>query len=132
MSDSPPIIRGRVTRGMNALLLARLVNPDGEPVVAASFQANATVRVWNVTAAADPTDPDEEIVVPVSSVLTDTLQTGGAWPDDGQGYNLRYELDGDVLDTGGQQYRVEFELTGIDLSRVFAVFILDTVPVYTT
>lgn len=132
MSQSPHITRGRVFRGMNALLLARLVNPNGIAVNAASFQSSAVVRVWDVTDQDDPTDPEQTISVPVSSVLTNTLQTGGEWPDDGIGYNFSYELDGDYLPTGGRQYRIEFELTGNDLSRVFVVFILDTVPVYTT
>ena len=100
--EMPPIVQGNT-----AVLLGRLEDIDGTPLVQADVSA-VSVKVYDM-------DQRENVVVSdtpnVSDVIFNTLQT---WPTipgftapDSEGYNFRYETLATFFPQGNRRYQVE-------------------------
>jgi len=110
-------IFGTAFKNGTAVLLARIVDSDGDDVQ----QADVTAVKYSVFEI-DPCRPDNLTVVAghdnvslsVSQVIYDTLQTGGLWTVDSTGYNFRHEINvssAEAFPKAGAQYQVRYELT---------------------
>ncbi len=101
----------------SAILMARVVGQDGQPIAQADMAA-AEYSVYLL----DDQDADARTVVTghhratldVGQVISDTLQTDDLWSVDRQGYNFRHVLDVSVepaFAVAGRRYLVEHRLT---------------------
>ena len=110
-------ICGTAFKNGAAILMARLVDSAGATVQQSGLSA-VEYSIYEL----DPCRPDSFAVVAghdavqldVRDVIFNSLQTGGLWSDDAEGYNFRHEIDGS-WDTGfpmpGKCYQVRYELT---------------------
>ncbi|QDU54326.1 hypothetical protein [Aeoliella mucimassa] len=109
-------IRGTVFKHGSAVLLARIVGPEGTAVTTSDL-ASVRYSVYQV----DPVDPDAltaveghaEVSLTVADVFYDTLQTGGPWSVDETGYNFRHDLPVDsdeAFPIAGADYQVRYEV----------------------
>ena len=110
-------IRGTVFKNGSAVLLARIVDVNGD-AVATSDLSSVSYSVLEI----DPVDHDtltpiaghDEVTLDVADVFYDTLQTDGAWSVDEVGYNFRHELEVDTDEAfivAGANYQVRYEVT---------------------
>ena len=110
-------IFGTAFKNGTAVLMARVVDGDGDEIEQADVSA-VEYSVFEL----DPCRPDNLAVVPghdqvsltVSSVVYNTLQTGGLWTVDEVGYNFRHEINvstAEAFPKAGAQYQVRYELT---------------------
>lgn len=124
---------GSVFKGGTATLLARVVGGDGEPIRQADL-ASAGYSVHLL----DAQDPDRRVPVeghtsvslPVAELISDALQTGGAWDVDAEGYNFRHTIDvasAPAFSRAGRRYLVEFRLVPVAGQPVFVRFRLNCV-----
>jgi hypothetical protein len=108
---------GLALKNSSAILLARVVGDDGEPIAAAEIDA---VK-YSITQL-DDDDPDVETPVAghtdqtlaVGDVLFESLQIGGLWDVDSAGYNFRHAIDvgsAQAFAQAGVFYRVRYDLT---------------------
>lgn len=81
------------------------VHVDGEPVTQADLSSISFRAVHATEAQADVTGS-----LTVSSVISDTLQTGAMWSTDSTGYNLTHNVSGTALDEPGV-YVFEYTIT---------------------
>lgn len=89
-------IRGTASQNGSAMLMARIVGIDNQPVVAGDLDEvrYSVLRVNH----GDPNDLSvvtghDDVELPVADVFYNTLQTGGPWNVDATGYNFLHELD---------------------------------------
>jgi hypothetical protein len=110
-------IYGTAFKNGTAVLLARIVNSDGDEVQ----QADVSTVKYSVFEI-DPCQPDnltvvaghDDVSLTVSDVIYDSLQTGGLWTVDSTGYNFRHEINvtsAEAFPKAGAQYQVRYELT---------------------
>ena len=110
-------IGGLVFRNGSAVMLARIVGSDGNPLVPATI-ASAKYTIVSL----DPNNPNLEtpiaghtaVALTPSAILFATLQTGGLWDFDTTGYNFLHELDvsaNQAFATAGLWYRICYDLT---------------------
>ena len=108
-------IRGTVFKNGSAVLLARIVGPDGDPVATTDLST-----LHYSVLAIDPCDPDaltpvaghDNVQLAVGDVFYDTLQTGGPWSVDATGYNFRHQVDvttSEAFPIAGTSYLVRYE-----------------------
>ena len=109
-------IHGTAFKNGSALLMARIVDSDGQHV-----QQSGIESIEYSILELDPCQPDNLSVVSghdgvsldVADVIYDTLQTGGLWTVDQMGYNFRHEIDVSTTEAfpkAGAQYQVRYEL----------------------
>ena len=107
---------GLALKNSSAILLARVIGEDGEPIAAADIDA---VK-YSITRL-DEDDPDVETPVEghtdqtlaVGDVLFESLQTGGLWEVDSVGFNFRHAIDvgsSQAFSQAGVFYRVRYDL----------------------
>ena len=112
-------IPGKVFRNGSAVLMARVVNADGQNLNQSSV---STIRytVFEVTT----NDPSglvavtghNNVLLTAGAVVYDTLQTDLNWTADALGYNFRHELDvstSEAFPDAGKVYQVRYELTPV-------------------
>lgn len=123
-------IRGTVFKNGSAVLLARIVGPDGDAVATSDL---ASIR-YSVLAI-DPIDHNtltpvnghDDAALTVEDVFYDTLQTGGAWSIDETGYNFRHELEvatDDAFPTAGTDYQIRYEVTPVSGQKLVFRFVV--------
>jgi len=109
-------IQGIAFKQGSAVLLARVVGWDGQPIKQADINT-AKYTVYLV----DPNNPDsltpveghEDVSMDVSGLIYDTLQTDDLWDVDDTGYNFKHVVDvssNQAFPTAGRSYQVRFEL----------------------
>ena len=112
-------IHATVFRNATALFMARVENASGTAITQLS---TASVRYSVYELDADNSNSlvavsgHDNVVLTVSDVVFDSLQTGGAWTVDTTGYNFRHELDvsqNEAFLKAGQLYQVRYELTPV-------------------
>ena len=97
--------------------MARIVNTAGQNVQQAGVSA-IKYSVYEL----DPCRPDnltvvtghDNVTLTISSVIYDTLQTGGLWTVDSTGFNFSHEINvssDEAFPKAGAQYQVRYELT---------------------
>lgn len=112
-------IPGAVFKDGAATLLARVVNADGAPVVAADLTS-----VEYTVAEVDERRPGELTPVAghqgrplsVGQVVFDALQTDPVWTTDATGYNFRHDVDvsqDEAFPRAGALYQVRYQLTPV-------------------
>jgi hypothetical protein len=110
-------IYGTVFRNGSAVLMARIVDANGVNVQQAGVAA-IEYSIFEL----DPVRPDhlavvaghDAVVLDVSGVVHNSLQTGGLWTVDDVGYNFRHDIDVTVAEAfpkAGLDYQVRYELT---------------------
>jgi hypothetical protein len=108
--------------------MARIVDSSG-----ANVQQSGIDSIEYSIYELDPCRPDNLSVVAghdgealsVSSVIFNSLQTGGLWSVDEEGYNFRHEIDvsqSDAFPKAGVQYQVRYELTPTTGQRTIVRF----------
>jgi hypothetical protein len=121
-------IYGTAFKNGSAVLMARIVDSDGENIEQASVSA-IEYSVYEL----DPCRPDNLTVVTghdgvtldVSDVVFDTLQTGGLWTVDETGYNFRHEIDvtgSEAFPKAGTHYQVRYEITPVGGQKTIVRF----------
>ena len=108
---------GSAFRGGTAVLLARVVGEDAQPVA----QVDITAAEYSIYLL-DDQDADsrtvvaghEDVSLAASQLIFDTLQTDDLWTVDDEGYNFRHVLDvstDPAFAIAGRRYLVEHRLT---------------------
>jgi hypothetical protein len=108
-------IYGTAFKNGSALLMARIVDNTGEPIL--SGVSSVTYSIYEL----DPCRPDHltavsghhNVSLVVEDVMFDGLQSGGLWTVDEVGYNFRHEIDVSVaaaFPKAGVDYQVRYEL----------------------
>jgi hypothetical protein len=108
-------IYGTTFKNGSAILMARIVDSTGEPIL--SGVSSVEYSVYEL----DPCRPDalsavaghHHVALTVEDVLFDSLQTGGLWTVDDVGYNFRHEIDIGVAEAfpkAGVDYQVRYEI----------------------
>ena len=121
-------IYGTAFKNGSAVLMARIVDSDGEAIVQAGVSA-IEYSIYEL----DPCRPDNLTVVAghdgveldASDVVFDTLQTGGLWTVDETGYNFRHEIDvtgTEAFPTAGVHYQVRYEITPVGGQKTIVRF----------
>jgi len=121
-------IYGTAFKNGTAVLMARIVNSDGDDIQQSDVSA-VKYSVYEL----DPCQPDvltvvaghDAVSLTVSSVIYDTLQTGGLWTVDEEGYNFRHEINvssAEAFPKAGAQYQVRYELTPTDGQKTIVRF----------
>lgn len=114
-------IRGTAYQDSGVILMARVLGYDNAAINQASI-ASITLTVVD-----EKTDEAAEAVsLDVSDVIYDTLQTGGPWTKDSDGYNFRYDALASQRPEGGRTYRYEFKLTPASGEPFWVVFRIET------
>lgn len=110
-------IYGTAFKNGTVVFMARIVDSDGDDIQQADVSA-VKYSVYEI----DPCRPDNLAVVDghddatltVADVIYDSLQTGGLWTVDEEGYNFRHEIDvsqDEAFPKAGAQYQVRYELS---------------------
>jgi hypothetical protein len=110
---------GSAFKNGSITLLARVVGPDGDPIVQADIQS-AKYSVYLL----DNHDPDSRtavdghgnVTLPVGQLIFDTLQVDAIWTIDPVGYNFRHVLDVSAhpaFAVADRRYLVEHRLTPV-------------------
>ena len=110
-------ILGTAFKNGSAILMARIVDSAG-----AYIQQSGVSAIKYSIYELDPCRPDNVAAVTghdavsliVSSVVYDTLQTGGLWTIDAVGYNFRHQISvnqNEAFPKAGTLYQVRYELT---------------------
>ena len=126
-------IHGTVFRHGTAVLMARVVDAHAEAINQASV-ASATYTIF----ALEQDNPmslvavvgHEEVALDLEAVIFDTLQTGGGWTADEEGYNFRHELDvsaDEAFNEAGRVYQVRYELLPVTGQKIVFRFQLKCV-----
>ncbi len=101
------VYRASVWAGYEARFLARIVDINGAHITQA--------QVSSITYTVHEAEGDEALVTSgsliVASVVYDTLQTGGMWTADLDGYNFFAALPAACFPVAGTRYRVKIVLT---------------------
>lgn len=112
-------IPGTVFKNGTAVLLARVVDADGLPLL-----PNSVAAAEYSISALDDRDPDAEIAVAAhtaqsldtAEILYPALQRDPMWTVDDEGYNFRHVLDVSTepaFAKAGVSYRIRYDLTPI-------------------
>ncbi len=123
-------IQGTVFRHGTAVLMARVVDGQAEPINQASL-ASASYTIF----ALEMDQPEsliaveghEEVALDVEAIIFDSLQTGGGWTADEVGYNFRHELDvseAEAFAEAGRRYQVRYELLPVTGQKIVFRFLL--------
>ncbi len=123
-------IRGTVFKNGSAVLLARVVGPEGDPVATTDI-SSLNYSVLEI----DPCDPDaltpvaghDNVQLTVGDVFYDSLQTGGPWSVDATGYNFLHEVDvsGDeAFPVAGARYLVRYEAVPVSGQKTVFRFLV--------
>ena len=110
-------IHGTAFKNGSAVLMARIVDSDGENIQQAAM-SSIRYSIYEL----DPCRPDnlsvvaghDDVSLTVGDVVFDSLQTGGLWTVDEEGYNFRHEIDvstAEAFPKAGTQYQIRYELT---------------------
>ncbi len=110
-------IHGTAFKNASAILLARVVDADGNNIQ----QTNLSAIEYSIYEL-DPAQLNQLTIVlghngvslGIEDVIFDTLQTGGLWTTDEIGYNFRHQIDvseNEAFPTAGTQYQVRYQLT---------------------
>ncbi len=110
-------ILGTAYKNGSAILMARIVDSAG-----AYIQQSGVSQIEYSIFELDPCRPDnvvavaghDSVALSVSSVIYDSLQTGGLWTVDATGYNFRHQINvsqNEAFPKAGTQYQVRYELT---------------------
>lgn len=108
---------GTVFKAGSAVLLARIVGSDAEAIVQADVSTiRYSILKLNERApdSTEAVDGHDDVLLTVSDVLFDTLQTDDLWSADVVGYNFRHELDvatNEAFPTAGVSYQVRYVVT---------------------
>lgn len=117
--------RGIVMQGSAAVLLARVLGPNGLPIVQADVSTIA-VKVWDSGAA---TQVGATLNPAPIDVVYNALQLDARWSADGTGYNVALTLAGAYWpDTG--RYQVEALFTPASGNPFYVIFDLQSLPVF--
>jgi hypothetical protein len=109
-------IHGTAFKNGSAVLMARIVDSDGENVQQSGI-SSIEYSIYEL----DPCRPDNLSVVAghdgvsltVDEVIFNSLQSGGLWTVDEDGYNFRHEIDvsqTEAFPKAGVQYQVRYEM----------------------
>jgi len=109
-------IHGTAFKNGSAVLMARIVDSDGEYVQQSGI-SSIEYSIYEL----DPCRPDNLSVVAghdgvsltVDDVIFNSLQSGGLWTVDEDGYNFRHEIDvsqTEAFPKAGVQYQVRYEM----------------------
>jgi hypothetical protein len=109
-------IHGTAFKNGSAVLMARIVDSDGEYVQQSGI-SSIEYSIYEL----DPCRPDNLSVVAghdgvsltVDEVIFNSLQSGGLWTVDEDGYNFRHEIDvsqTEAFPKAGVQYQVRYEM----------------------
>lgn len=108
---------GAVFKRGAAVLLARVVDVDNQPItrddIAAIRYSVLELDASDPDAATPVVGHDNALLTPASCIF-DTLQTGGLWTADAEGYNFRHAMDVSTTDAfpqAGSTYQVRYEVT---------------------
>jgi hypothetical protein len=110
-------VLGTAFKNGSAILMARIVDSAGAYIQQSGLSAVA-YSIYEL----DPCRPDNAVVVAghdsvslsVSSVVYNSLQTGGLWTIDAVGYNFRHQINvsqDEAFPKAGAHYQVRYELT---------------------
>ncbi len=110
-------IYGTAFKNGSAILMARVVDSAG-----VNLQQSGVSAIKYSIYELDPTRPDvqtvvaghDAVVLTVSAVIYNTLQTGGLWTVDAVGYNFRHEINvstSAAFPKAGVAYQIRYELT---------------------
>ena len=106
------VVKAVVAENSAAVILARVVDADGDPIAAADV-ASIAVKVFDRDAAS-PTTPTHTAAPDPGDVVYDELQVDARWSADATGYNLAVGLPGSSFPTGDHRYRAEVKITPAD------------------
>lgn len=101
-------IYGEAFADSGATILARAYGTSGSYITQAAI-SSITCAVTDITTGTAVSVITPSIVV--SSVVFDTLQTGGMWTKDSTGYNFRHALPATAFPDSGHVYQVVYTVT---------------------
>ena len=113
---NPADIQGTVFKNGSATLLARVMGAGGSALVPDDLvSAKYTIYLIDEDdyGASTVVSGHEDVIVPVSLLISDALQTDLLWDVDSIGYNFGYVLDmngNQAFTEAGRTYRIVFEL----------------------
>lgn len=105
---SANITHGEVFADSGSTLLARVYGTAGTYLTQAAT-SSITCAVNDITTGSPVSVITPSIVV--SSVIFDTLQTGGMWTRDSTGYNFRHAMPATAFPDAGHVYEVIYTVT---------------------
>lgn len=115
--SQPNVYYGVTHAGASVLLLARVENADGTPVLPADV-ANVTYTVFELRPCDSPSRMPvaghESVSLPPAALLFPSPQLDAPWNADATGYTFRHELDATAsppFPTAGRRYLIRYELT---------------------
>ena len=121
------IVRKSIWQGRDVVEMAR-VEIDGECIVQADI-TSISRKIYDLTGGTPATSIDESTPLK-TSVIFNTLQTGGPWSEDGTGYNFKQRIAGAEFPDAGHKYRVEYKFTGAAGELFALVFEHETQTTY--
>jgi hypothetical protein len=123
---------GRAFHNASATLLARVVDYDGTYITQSDISsASYTITEVNSDGTdGDPVTGHNNVSVPVSNLIYDTLQTDNTWTIDDIGYNFRHVLDistNPAFPAPNKRYRVTFTLTPYSGQKIVVRYVITSV-----
>lgn len=110
---------GAVFKQGPAILLARVVGADGQAIT----QSDVSLISYSILEidlrlpdSSKPVAGHQDVSLPVSACVFDTLQTDTTWSADAEGYNFRHVVDvttADAFPAAGVCYQVRYEITPV-------------------
>ena len=105
-------------QGQPITVRARIANEDGTFPLQADF-GSGTLNVYRLSETGSQSTPIHTDTLVISTVLSDSLQTGSEWTLDSTGYNFKHVLDvssNEAFEVAGSTYLVEMGMLGRVLS----------------
>lgn len=126
-------IRGTVFKNASAVLMARIVDADGElispsDVVLIHYSVLEVDHCDHDTLV--PVEGHDNVELDADEVFFDELETAGPWTVDEEGYNFRHDLDvneHEAFLTAGTDYQVRYEVVPVVGQRMVFRFLVTCV-----
>lgn len=117
----PELTKSTIYEDQSAVLLARLVNADGDYITQSTISSIA-YQVFDLGAAGAQSSTGTFVV---ASTVFNSLQTGMEWSRDDTGYNFKATVPASAFPTARRQYRVEVAFTPSSGDVFYAMFEID-------
>jgi hypothetical protein len=123
------VTKAKVFENSSAVLLARVVGQDGNPIVTADVDA-MTLYIFDGETPINGTGGVELDVDATDSIISDSLVTDDPrWDVDEDGFNVEIPIDGENFPDGNKTYRVEVKVEPVDGGAFYLVWDVTTIEI---
>lgn len=124
------LVIGTTYEDQGVVVLGRVRDWEADLLVQADF-GSITLKLFDESSST-PNTAIYSATLTVSSVIYNTLQTGGGWTVDSTGWNFRTSIAGQYFADPCHQYRCEVLFAPTGAETFFGVAQITTIPVRTS